>query len=81
MVPASGQCGQRPSCKYEARLPWVCSFQINTGAPLRVIPTVREILREGGVLQFYRGGMPEILGGWVGGWGTALRASAQGKGC
>lgn len=77
VVPASGQCGQCPSCNYEARLPWVCSFQINTGAPLRVIPTVREILREGGVLQFYRGGMPEILGGWIGHCPGGFRAGQR----
>ncbi|GLI70454.1 hypothetical protein VaNZ11_015316 [Volvox africanus] len=37
-------------------------FQINPGQPLRLLPTVREVLREGGVLQFYRGGLPEIVG-------------------
>ncbi|KAG2483083.1 hypothetical protein HYH03_018024 [Edaphochlamys debaryana] len=37
-------------------------FQINPGEPLRLGPTIREILREGGVLQFYRGGLPEIVG-------------------
>lgn len=37
-------------------------FQINPGQPLRLLPTIRDVLREGGVLQFYRGGLPEILG-------------------
>ncbi|GLC35292.1 hypothetical protein PLESTB_000580300 [Pleodorina starrii] len=37
-------------------------FQINAGQPLRLGPTIREVLREGGVLQFYRGGLPEIVG-------------------
>lgn len=38
-------------------------FQINTGEPLRIIPTIKEIIKEGGVLQLYRGGLPEITGG------------------
>lgn len=42
--------------------PRIRSFQINPGQPLRLGPTVREVLREGGVLQFYRGGFPEIVG-------------------
>mmetsp|Transcript_8374 Transcript_8374/g.20855 ORF Transcript_8374/g.20855 Transcript_8374/m.20855 type:complete len:290 (-) Transcript_8374:426-1295(-) len=37
-------------------------FQINTGEPLRIIPTIKEIIKEGGVLQLYRGGLPEITG-------------------
>lgn len=37
-------------------------FQIHTGAPLKVWPTVAELLREGGVLQLYRGALPEITG-------------------
>eukprot|EP00882_Tetradesmus_deserticola_P003923 GHRQ01004148.1.p1 GENE.GHRQ01004148.1~~GHRQ01004148.1.p1 ORF type:complete len:311 (+),score=141.45 GHRQ01004148.1:882-1814(+) len=37
-------------------------FQINQGAHLRIIPTVKEIIAEGGVRQLYRGGAPEILG-------------------
>mmetsp|Transcript_2283 Transcript_2283/g.5111 ORF Transcript_2283/g.5111 Transcript_2283/m.5111 type:complete len:283 (+) Transcript_2283:59-907(+) len=37
-------------------------FQINEGKPLKIIPTVKEIFREGGLLQFYRGGLPEIAG-------------------
>ncbi|WIA12686.1 hypothetical protein OEZ85_006327 [Tetradesmus obliquus] len=37
-------------------------FQINQGAHLRIIPTVKEIIAEGGLRQLYRGGAPEILG-------------------
>ncbi|GFR45377.1 hypothetical protein Agub_g6753, partial [Astrephomene gubernaculifera] len=37
-------------------------FQINPGQPLRLLPTARDILREGGVRQFYRGSLPEIVG-------------------
>lgn len=36
--------------------------QINTGAHMRLIPAAREIIKEGGVLQFYRGALPEISG-------------------
>jgi hypothetical protein len=31
-------------------------FQINAGGHLRLIPTIREIVAEGGVKQLYRGG-------------------------
>lgn len=37
-------------------------FQINEGARLRIIPTIKDIIKEGGVLQLYRGGLPEIVG-------------------
>ncbi|KAG2434431.1 hypothetical protein HYH02_012261 [Chlamydomonas schloesseri] len=37
-------------------------FQINPGQPLQLLPTIRDVLREGGFLQFYRGGLPEIVG-------------------
>jgi len=37
-------------------------FQINTGPRLRMIPTIREIIAEGGFFQLYRGGLPEIAG-------------------
>ena len=37
-------------------------FQINTGERMRIIPTVRAIVAEGGVLQLYRGGLSEIAG-------------------
>jgi len=37
-------------------------FQINDGPPLRFWATVSDIVREGGVLHLYRGGLPEILG-------------------
>ena len=29
---------------------------------MRILPTARAIVREGGVLQLYRGGLPEIVG-------------------
>jgi solute carrier family 25 2-oxodicarboxylate transporter 21 len=37
-------------------------FQINTGQSMRIIPTMRAIVAEGGVRQLYRGGLPEIMG-------------------
>lgn len=37
-------------------------FQINPGAHLRLIPTIRDIIAEGGLKQLYRGGLPEITG-------------------
>ena len=37
-------------------------FQINAGEKMRVIPTMRAIVAEGGVRQLYRGGLPEIAG-------------------
>lgn len=37
-------------------------FQIHTGTPLRVLPTLREIVKEGGLVSLYRGGLPEITG-------------------
>eukprot|EP00798_Chlamydomonas_sp_ICE-L_P001480 gene1480-32866_t len=37
-------------------------FQIHTEGKLRIIPTIKEIIREGGVRQLYRGGIPEIAG-------------------
>lgn len=37
-------------------------FQINTGEHLKFIPTIREIIKEGGLRQLYRGGLPEITG-------------------
>lgn len=37
-------------------------FQINEGAPMRLLPAIREIIREGGVTQLYRGALPEITG-------------------
>ncbi|KAI8468968.1 MAG: mitochondrial carrier domain-containing protein [Monoraphidium minutum] len=37
-------------------------FQINAGGHLRLLPTIREIIAEGGVRQLYRGGLPEIAG-------------------
>ena len=37
-------------------------FQINEGAPMKVIPTAHAIIREGGLRQLYRGGLPEIVG-------------------
>ena len=37
-------------------------FQINTGAQMRILPTMRAIIQEGGVRQLYRGGLPEIAG-------------------
>ncbi|MEW5306733.1 MAG: hypothetical protein WDW36_009177 [Sanguina aurantia] len=37
-------------------------FQINTGPPMSIIPALREIIREGGVRQLYRGALPEITG-------------------
>ncbi len=37
-------------------------FQINQGQRLHILPTLRDIIREGGVLQLYRGGLPEIAG-------------------
>lgn len=41
-------------------------FQINTGPPMSIIPALREIIREGGVRQLYRGALPEITGERVG---------------
>ena len=37
-------------------------FQINTGEKMRILPTMRAIIAEGGVMQLYRGGLPEIAG-------------------
>ncbi len=37
-------------------------FQIHSGASLRLIPTLKEIIREGGLMRLYRGGLPEITG-------------------
>jgi solute carrier family 25 2-oxodicarboxylate transporter 21 len=37
-------------------------FQINAGERMRLLPTVRAILAEGGVAQLYRGALPEITG-------------------
>ncbi|KAF8067171.1 msrB [Scenedesmus sp. PABB004] len=37
-------------------------FQIHAGEHLRIIPTIKDIVAEGGVAQLYRGGAPEILG-------------------
>lgn len=37
-------------------------FQINTGQPMQILPTMRAIVAEGGVRQLYRGGLPEIAG-------------------
>ena len=37
-------------------------FQLNTGAPLGFGQALRQLYREGGVLQLYRGGLPEITG-------------------
>eukprot|EP00877_Chromochloris_zofingiensis_P010138 jgi/Chrzof1/5378/Cz16g00190.t1 len=37
-------------------------FQIHKGEHLQLIPTIRDIIREGGVKQLYRGGLPEITG-------------------
>eukprot|EP00329_Picozoa_sp_Boothbay-MS584-11_P007537 67954_4 len=37
-------------------------FQINKGEKMRIIPTMRAIVAEGGVRQLYRGGLPEIAG-------------------
>ncbi len=37
-------------------------FQINAGAKMRIIPTMRAIIAEGGMRQLYRGGLPEIAG-------------------
>jgi hypothetical protein len=31
-------------------------FQINSGSHLRLLPTIRDIIAEGGVKQLYRGG-------------------------
>uniref|UniRef100_A0A7S3R606 Uncharacterized protein n=1 Tax=Dunaliella tertiolecta TaxID=3047 RepID=A0A7S3R606_DUNTE len=37
-------------------------FQINPSAPMQLFPTLQEIVREGGLRQLYRGGLPEIAG-------------------
>jgi hypothetical protein len=37
-------------------------FQINTGAPMKVFHTISSLVREGGFLRLYRGGLPEIVG-------------------
>jgi hypothetical protein len=44
-------------------------FQINSGERMRLIPTIRAILQEGGVAQLYRGALPEVTGAqwlWLG---------------
>ncbi len=37
-------------------------FQINTGQRMRVLQTIREVIKEGGVMRLYRGALPEIVG-------------------
>merc|ERR1719480_218782 len=37
-------------------------FQLNTGQRLTMLGTTRDIIKEGGFFQLYRGGLPEIIG-------------------
>lgn len=53
-------------------------FQINPGSHLKLLPTIREIIAEGGVRQLYRGARG---GGGLGAAAAALRCSCQRCGC
>ena len=54
-----------------------CRLQINDGKPIRMGAALRQVLSEGGIIQLYRGGLPEILGACRRGKGAQWRGAVR----